>query len=96
MQSDMDVYWYLVPRDGFYPWTPQGARKIDFGYLRQVATAVDYLGFTGALLATGGGAHDAWVMGAALIPLTTQMKFGIRLNVIVRETSARSIRANAS
>jgi alkanesulfonate monooxygenase len=76
----MDVYWYLVPRDGYYPWSAAGARKIDLGYLRQVATAVDYLGFTGALLATGGGAHDAWVMGAALIPLTKQMKFIIAVH----------------
>lgn len=76
----MDVYWYLVPRDGYYPWSAAGARKIDFGYIRQLATAVDYLGFTGALLATGGGAHDAWVMGAALIPLTKQMKFIIAVH----------------
>jgi alkanesulfonate monooxygenase len=76
----MDVYWYLVPRDGFYPWSAKGARKIDFGYIRQVATAVDYLGYTGALLATGGGAHDAWVMGASLIPLTKQMKFIIAVH----------------
>ena len=76
----MDVYWYLVPRDGFYPWSAKGARTIDFGYIRQVATAVDYLGFTGALLATGGGAHDAWVMGSSLIPLTKQMKFIIAVH----------------
>jgi alkanesulfonate monooxygenase len=76
----VDVYWYLVARDGYYPWSPQGARKVDFGYLRQVATAVDYLGYTGALLATGGGAHDAWVTGASLIPLTKKMKFIIAVH----------------
>jgi alkanesulfonate monooxygenase len=76
----MDVYWYLVARDGYYPWNPKGARKVDFGYLRQLATAVDYLGYTGALLATGGGAHDAWVTGAALIPLTERMKFIIAVH----------------
>jgi len=80
LSDPIDVYWYLVPRDGYYPWSARGARKIDFGYIRQVATAVDYLGFTGALLATGGGAHDAWVMGASLIPLTKQMKFIIAVH----------------
>lgn len=71
----MEVYWYLIPQDGPYPWTKRGRREIDFDYLAQVARAVDHLGYTGALLATGGGAHDAWALGAALIPLTRRMKF---------------------
>jgi alkanesulfonate monooxygenase len=76
----MDVYWYLVPRDGYYPWSPAGARKIDFSYLSLVARSVDHNGFDGALLATGGGAHDAWVTGAALIPQTRTMKFIIAVH----------------
>jgi alkanesulfonate monooxygenase len=71
----MDIFWYLIPHDGPYPWAKRGRRDADFDYLAQIARAVDHLGYTGALLATGGGAHDAWGLGSALIPLTRRMKF---------------------
>jgi alkanesulfonate monooxygenase len=64
----MEVLWYLTGPDGRYPWRPDGARKLSYPYFQQLARAVDHLGFTGALLATG--AHDAWVQGASLIPYT--------------------------
>ncbi|OYU87685.1 MAG: alkanesulfonate monooxygenase [Bradyrhizobiaceae bacterium PARB1] len=76
----MEIYWYLIPQDGPYPWNGKGRRVIDHAYLAQVARAVDHLGYTGALLATGGGEHDAWVLGASLIPLTTRMKFIIAVH----------------
>jgi alkanesulfonate monooxygenase len=71
----MDIYWYLVPKDGPYPWTPKGVRKVDFDYFKQMAGAIDSLGYTGALVATGGIDHDAWVIASSLVPVTTQMKF---------------------
>lgn len=64
----MDVLWYLTGPDGRYPWRKDGARALSYPYFQQVARAVDHLGFTGALLATG--SHDAWVQGSALIPYT--------------------------
>ena len=76
----MDIYWYLIPQDGPYPWSEKGRRTIDYDYLAQVARAVDHLGFTGALLATGGGEHDAWVLGSSLIPVTKRMKFIIAVH----------------
>lgn len=76
----MEIYWYLVPTDGPYPWSPKGARITDFSYFRQMAGAVDHCGYTGALLATGGAAHDAWLTGAALIPVTERMKFIIAVH----------------
>jgi alkanesulfonate monooxygenase len=69
----MDVLWYLTGPDGRYPWREDGARPLDYAYFQQVARAVDHLGFTGALLATG--AHDAWVHGASLIPYTDRFQF---------------------
>ncbi len=64
----MEVLWYLTGPDGRYPWRADGARPLTYPYFQQLARAVDHLGFTGALLATG--AHDAWVQGASLIPYT--------------------------
>jgi alkanesulfonate monooxygenase len=64
----MEVLWYLTGPDGRYPWRRDGARALSYAYFQQLARAVDHLGFTGALLATG--THDAWVQGASLIPFT--------------------------
>jgi alkanesulfonate monooxygenase len=76
----MEIYWYLIPQDGPYPWAEKGRRTVDFDYLAQIARAVDHLGYTGALLATGGGEHDAWVLGSSLIPITKRMKFIIAVH----------------
>lgn len=73
----MQIYWYLTAPDGAKPWSKNGNRTVDFPYLTQVAKAVDHLGFTGALLATG--AHDAWTLGASLITATERMKFLIAI-----------------
>jgi alkanesulfonate monooxygenase len=64
----MEVLWYLTGPDGRYPWRADGARALSYAYFQQLARAVDHLGYTGALLATG--SHDAWVQGASLIPYT--------------------------
>lgn len=69
----MNVFWYLTAPDGRYPWRADGARRIDYPYLQQLARAYDHLGFTGALLATG--AHDVWVLGSSVLPFTERMRF---------------------
>jgi alkanesulfonate monooxygenase len=68
----MEVLWYLTGPDGRYPWRPDGARQLSYAYFQQLARAVDHLGYTGALLATG--SQDAWVQGASLIPFTDQFE----------------------
>lgn len=73
----MEIYWYLTAPDGHQPWTASGSRQVNYAYFQQVARAVDHLGFTGALLATG--AHDPWILGASLIPYTERMKFLIAI-----------------
>ncbi|GIO91389.1 LLM class flavin-dependent oxidoreductase [Paenibacillus lactis] len=77
-QESVEVYWYLTAPDGRSPWSTEGARKIDLPYLRQIASAVDQLGFTGALLATG--PHDTWVLGSSLISSTNNMRFLIAVH----------------
>ena len=61
--------------DGRYLGSTIGQRTADFGYLAQVAQAVDRLGYAGALLPTGRFCEDAWITASALIPLTQRMKF---------------------
>ena len=76
----MNVFWYIVPSDGRYPWQPKGSRVVDYAYLQQLTRAVDTLGYTGALFATTGGAHDAWVTAASLIPFSEKLKFIIAVH----------------
>lgn len=78
MTSPMDVLWYMCAPDGAYPWRPEGSRQVDLGYYRQLAQAYDHLGYTGALFATG--AHDVWVLAAALAPFTDRMKFLVAIH----------------
>ncbi len=74
----MNVLWYMCAPDGAYPWNPKGSRQVDYGYFRQLAQAYDQLGYTGALFATG--AHDVWVLAAALLPYTERLKFLIAIH----------------
>jgi Luciferase-like monooxygenase len=61
--------------EGRYLATSIGARPVTLGYLRQIAGAIDELGYTGALLPTGQGCEDAWVTASALMPFTRRLKF---------------------
>jgi alkanesulfonate monooxygenase len=69
----MNVLWYMCAPDGPYPWAPEGSRPVDYSYFQQLAKAYDRLGFTGALFATG--AHDVWVLAAALLAETERLRF---------------------
>jgi len=72
----MQVLWFIPTHgDGRYLGTAIGGRSTDFPYLRQIAQAVDQLGYTGALLPTGRSCEDAWIVSSMLVSLTRQMKF---------------------
>jgi alkanesulfonate monooxygenase len=72
----MDVLWFIPTHgDGRYLGTATGGRAITPDYLRQLAGAIDSLGYTGALLPTGRSCEDAWITAASLISVTQRMKF---------------------
>jgi alkanesulfonate monooxygenase len=72
----MDVFWFIPTHgDGRYLGTRYGGRAVDYAYARQIAEAVDTLGFAGVLLPTGRSCEDAWVTAASLIPVTSRLKF---------------------
>lgn len=72
----MDVHWFIPTHgDGRYLGTAIGGRAVTPDYLRQLAGAIDTLGYAGALLPTGKSCEDAWITAAALIPVTKRMKF---------------------
>ena len=72
----MQILWFIPTHgDGSYLGTAIGGRAITLDYLRQIAQAVDHLGYTGALLPTGRSCEDAWIAASSLISVTKQMKF---------------------
>ena len=72
----MKLLWFLPTfGDGRYLGSAQGARDTNYAYLRQIAEAVDSLGFYGALLPTGRTCDDSWIAASALIPSTQRMRF---------------------
>jgi alkanesulfonate monooxygenase len=52
-----------------------GERPASLGYLSQLAEAADDLGYEGVLTPTGAHCEDAWIVTAALIARTRQLKF---------------------
>jgi alkanesulfonate monooxygenase len=72
----MNVFWFLPTHgDSRYLGTSEGARRVDYDYLKQVAVAADTLGYDGVLLPTGRSCEDAWVVASSLIGVTQQLKF---------------------
>ncbi|MCC5640699.1 FMNH2-dependent alkanesulfonate monooxygenase [Nostoc sp. CHAB 5844] len=72
----MQLLWFIPTHgDGRYLGTATGGRAVSFPYFRQIAQAVDDLGYTGALLPTGRSCEDAWVVASSLVSLTQRMRF---------------------
>ncbi|MEJ6487671.1 FMNH2-dependent alkanesulfonate monooxygenase [Nostoc punctiforme UO1] len=72
----MELFWFIPTySDGRYLGTAIGGRAATYPYLRQIAQAVDHLGYTGALLPTGRSCEDAWIIASSLISVTQQMRF---------------------
>jgi len=88
----MQVFWFIPTHgDTRYLGSGQGARQVDFAYMRQLATAADALGYEGVLLPTGRNCDDAWIAAASLIESTRRLKFlvAVRPGLIAPTLAAR-------
>lgn len=88
----MDLLWFLPTHgDGRYLGTATGGRAVSFNYLRQIAQAVDDLGYSGALLPTGRSCEDAWIAASTLVGATRRMRFlvAMRPGLMSPGTAAR-------
>lgn len=79
-QKPLDLFWF-IPTSGDGPnlGTQDRHRPAEFRYLREIATAVDRLGFKGVLLPTGRGCEDAWITATALATATERLRFLVAL-----------------
>ncbi len=72
----MQIFWFLPTHgDSRYLGTGEGARPVDLGYLQQVASAADRLGYEGVLIPTGRSCEDPWVVASSLIGATRRLRF---------------------
>ena len=72
----MQVFWFIPTHgDSRYLGTSEGAREVNFDYLKQVAQAADSMGYEGVLIPTGRSCEDPWVVASTLLPVTKRLKF---------------------
>ncbi|MFZ6872082.1 FMNH2-dependent alkanesulfonate monooxygenase [Undibacterium sp. Di27W] len=72
----MNIFWFIPTHgDSRYLGTTQGARQVNYDYLKQIAVAADTQGYDGVLLPTGRSCEDAWVVASSLIGATSKLKF---------------------
>src|SRR4051794_25803609 len=72
----MDILWFIPGMgDARFLGTQESRRTTSLSYLSQCAQAIDSLGYSGALLPTGQGCEDSWLVASALLQVTRQMKF---------------------
>src|ERR1700761_182234 len=88
----MQICWFIpTTGDGRYLGSANQSRVTDYGYLRQIAQAVDDLGFYAVLLPTGNSCEDAWVVASSLMPSTKRLKFlvAVRPGIMTPTVAAR-------
>ncbi|GFE67529.1 FMNH2-dependent alkanesulfonate monooxygenase [Chroococcus sp. FPU101] len=88
----MQVLWFIPTySDGRYLGTTIGRRSTDLPYLKQIAQAVDHLGYMGALLPTGRSCEDAWILASFLAAHTQRMRFlvAVRPGLVSPSIAAR-------
>lgn len=91
-QNPLDFFWFIPTHgDGSYLGSESQQRPPDFGYFKQIAQAVDRLGFGGVLLPTGQSCEDSWITATGLATVTERLKFlvALRPGVISPALAAR-------
>ena len=72
----MEVFWF-IPTNGDvrYLNSYEGARPATFDYVRQIAQAVDQLGYTGVLIPTGKTCEEGFIVASSLLAETKNLKY---------------------
>ena len=96
MSEIRDFFWFLpTAGDGAYLGADDGQRPATNRYMREIAQAVDRLGFDGILLPTGRGCEDAWTIASSIITHTERLRFlvAVRPGMILPSEAARQASA---
>jgi alkanesulfonate monooxygenase len=89
-------YWFLpTGGDGAYLGSNDGQRPATNRYLREIAQAVDRLGYDGVLLPTGRGCEDAWTIASSIVTHTERLRYlvAVRPGTVLPSEAARAASA---
>jgi alkanesulfonate monooxygenase len=79
-RDPINFFWFIPTHgDGSYLGSETRQRPPEFGYFKQIAQAVDRLGYQGVLLPTGQSCEDSWITAAGLATVTEKLKFLVAL-----------------
>jgi alkanesulfonate monooxygenase len=72
----MEIFWFIPTNGDFRQFNnSEGSRPATYNYCKQIAQAVDDLGYTGVLLPTGKTCEEGFIVASTLIPLTEKLKY---------------------
>lgn len=72
----MEIFWFIPTNGDFRQLNAaEGTRAATFNYCKQIAQAVDDLGYTGVLIPTGKTCEEGFIVASALVPLTQKLKY---------------------
>ncbi|NTE88203.1 FMNH2-dependent alkanesulfonate monooxygenase [Agrobacterium rubi] len=75
-QQPLDFLWFIPSSgDGSYLGSDDLARPSDPAYFREIAQAVDRLGYSGVLIPTGVACEESFILAANLAAYTENLKF---------------------
>ncbi len=76
----LSFFWFIPTHgDGTYLGSERHQRPAEFPYFKQVAQAVDQLGYEGVLLPTGQSCEDSWITATGLALATDRLKYLVAL-----------------
>ncbi|GJD51403.1 Alkanesulfonate monooxygenase [Methylobacterium crusticola] len=76
----ISVFWFIPTHgDGSYLGSERQQRPAEFPYFKQIAQAVDQLGYEGVLLPTGQSCEDSWITATGLATVTERLKYLVAL-----------------
>jgi len=79
-EKPLDFFWFIPTHgDGSYLGSEKQQRPPEFGYFKEIAQAVDRLGFPGVLLPTGQSCEDSWITATGLAAHTERLKYLVAL-----------------
>lgn len=72
----MEIFWFIPTNGDFQQLNhPEGSRPATYNYCRQIAQAVDDLGYSGVLIPTGKTCEEGFIVASTLAPVTQNLKF---------------------
>ncbi len=75
-ETPLDFLWFIPSSgDGAYLGSDDLSRPADPGYFREIAKAVDRLGYSGVLIPTGVACEESFILAADLAAHTERLKF---------------------